>query len=477
MTLESESRVRMRRVTTAVIMLAACCMTLTGCEPVDTIMSYVGRETAESVADIATLGFVPDFSYEYEPQIPAVITDSVGYSLSGKKVIYIEGTDLAKDFEIISTRDDSSVYKGKLRKISADEQENKDAGSLYVGDFTEFAKEGTYRVFQENVGYSDEFVINNDSYSRLFEECYDKIEDAQYVKSDTLIYTLANLMFTKEIFGDEYTDDSFIKAGIEALISQQHPRLGVIYEELLDDDTLATISEELRNPASATINTEDMISLSATAEFAGVLAQYCYNYREEDPAFTAEVLRAAGKAYNYVERYREDVCADSLYYAAGELYRTTGQFKYRNAIVLYDNIAEEDRKKSDHDYTMLADVAYLSSAYKTDYVRCQSLMQYYRNKAAGISESATRQTFYVQSDIDKVDEDEILYNMMTLGLVSYVLSGREYAIVQSNYLHYLFGLNRDRVNYYLSPMREGGIPISEDIVQLSKMIFILGNGE
>ncbi len=467
----------MRRTAIAAALLAACTTMLTGCEPVDTIMSYVNRNTVESVADIATLGFVSDFSYEYVPQIPAVITDSMGYSQSGKKVIYIEGKDIAKEFEVIDIRDDEPVYKGKLRRLSSDEHENKDDRSLYVGDFTEFTKTGIYRIYQENVGYSNEFSVNNDSYSTLFEECYRKIEDAQYVRSDTLIYTLANLMLTKEIFGEEYSDDSFIKAGIEVLLAQQHPRLGVIYNELQDEDTLNTISEELKNPVEATISTDEMISLSATAEFAGVLAQYCYNYRDEDPAFTAEVLRAAGKAYNYVERYREDIYADSMYYAAVEMYRTTGQFKYRNAIVLYDNIDEEDKNISEHDYTMLADVAYLSSAYKTDYVRCQSLMQYYRNKAAGISESATRQTFYVQADIEELDEDEVLHNMMTLGLVSYVLSGREYAIVQGNYLHYLFGLNRGRVNYYLSPIREGHTPISEDIVQLSKMIFILGNGE
>lgn len=465
----------MRKGVLALIAIAG--ITLSGCGITDMIANSIYKTEPEPIADIATLGFVPNFEYEYTQQTPAVITDRIGYIPSGKKVIYIEGNDLDKHYKLVSSDGEETVFEGKLRKVSGDEKSKDGEKNLYIGDFSEFNQSGEFRIYQSDVGYSHKIHINNTCYSSIYSSCYDTIVDAEYMHTDALVYTLSNLIFTKEIYSNARTNDAFIKGGIEVLLEQQHPRLGALYKELQDEQTLNTIAEELKNPMSATIQTDEMISPSATAQFAGLMAQYYHEYREAEPELAITALRAGGRAYNYMERYRDEVSADSLYYAAAQLYRATGESKYRNAIAEYDNIEESKRDISKYDFTMLGDVAYLGSAYKTDYIRCENLMKSYRGKAAKISESATRQTYYVQPDIKDLSEDEILRNMMTLGLVSYILSGREYASVQSNYLHYLFGLNGDMANYFVTPMEDGGMPLSTDIVSLSRLIFILGNGE
>lgn len=434
---------------------------------------------SEPVADIATLGYEPVFTYDYSEQRPSIITDRVGYIPTGKKVIYIEGTDPAREYRIVRDGTEEVVFEGKLHRIteSDDKAASSTDNSIYIGDFTDLTEEGTYRAFQEDVGYSYEFSIGQDNYHALYTEAYKTITDAEYIQTSALIYTLSNLMLTHEIYEGAYTDDSFIRGGIEELLSQQHPRTGAVYQELQNAETLALIEEELSHPSTATIQTDSMISLSSTAELAGVLAQYYVNYYETDQPLAVQALRAAGKAYNYIDRFRDGVKSDSYYYASSELYRATGQYRYRKAIADYDLIPEQTRTVSDYDYTMLADVAYLSSGYKTDYVRCEELMGRYRDTASRISGSSSKQSFYVQADIDDISEDELLYNMMTLGLVSYILSGREYASVQSNYLHYMFGINKDMTNYYTEPFTQGRPPLNADIIALSKLIFILGNGE
>ncbi|MCR4754120.1 MAG: glycoside hydrolase family 9 protein [Lachnospiraceae bacterium] len=433
-------------------------------------------------AAIATLGLTPVFEYEYTEQCPAITTDRVGYIPTGKKVIYIEGTDPVREFCIINTDNDSVVYEGHLHRVSDDKNSDgkntvNTSSAVYIGDFSEFTSEGSYRAFQPDVGYSYEFEISPDNYHAMYMEAYKTVTDAEYIQTSALIYTLGNLMLTKEIYGNAYCGDAFIKGGIEVLMAQQHPRTGAVYQDLQTPDTLALIEEELKSPATATIQTDSMISLSATAELAGVLAQYYCNYIDVDQVSAQTALRAAAKAYNYVDRFRDGVSSDSLYFAASELYRATGQYRYKKSIADYDLIPEQTRIYSGYDYTMLADVAYLSSQYKTDYVRCEELMGRYRELASDISKSSGKQSYYVQSDIDKIGEGELLHNMMTLGLVSYVLSGREYASIQSNYLHYLFGINKDMTNYYTDPMAEGALPLNTDIINLTKLIFILASRE
>ena len=461
----------------AVGFLMAASLLLQGCGAFSLPASDTSDAPNEPLpaVDVATLGLSEDCTYEYVRQVPSIITDRIGYLPSSKKVIYIDHPDLSRQYCIINADTEEVIFEGELHRLSDDKNGNS-GHSFYIGDFSEFNTEGDYRIYQPDVGYSYEFRIGRDSYHHIYEESYKAITQAEYIQTSALIYTLSNLMLTREIYTNAYCNDAFITGGIELLLSQQHPRTGAVYSELQTPDTLALIEQELNSPANATIQTDSMISLSATAELAGVLAQYYCDYFDTDQATAVAALKAAGKAYNYIDRYRDSIPSDSLYFAASELYRATGQYRYKKAIADYDLIPVEDRTCSDYDHTMLADVAYLSSGYKTEYIRCEKLMTGYREIAAEISKSSTKQSFYVQNDIKDLSEDDILNNMMTLGLVSYVLSGHEYASIQANYLHYLFGINGEKTNYYTNSMN-GEKPLNTDIVRLSKLIFILGNGE
>ncbi len=453
---------------TCLVTICLACFCISSCGTADVSEA----PAAEQPVSIATLGFVPDFSYEYSEQIPHIITDRVGYSPTGKKVAYIKGNDLEKGYSIITSTGAETVYEGKLKKISEDGAKE----GLYIGDFSDFSRHGSFRIYQENVGYSYIFNIDDVSYNSVFNEAYNTIVRSEYSDTEALIYTLGNLLVTAQIYPNAYCNNGFIKGGIELLMTQQNPRTGAVYAELQDADTLSLIEEEMNDPAAATVDTDSMTSVSATAAYAGLLAQFYTAYLQDDPELANVSLREAVRAYAYAEKNATEEDAERMIYAACELYKATGQYKYRNAIETYDALKSNRLRKKDTDpynYDFLSDVAYLSTNFRTDYYRCETLMNKYSDAAGKISMSADRAHFYVQSDIDSMGKDDMLDNMMLLGLVGYVLSGREYSSIESNYLHYLFGLNRDMVNYYSEPIGEGETPLSLDAVRLSKLIFVL----
>ncbi len=411
------------------------------------------KSDVEAYSDIARLNYTPDFNYIKVPQSPSLITDRLGYDPSGKKVVFLRSDGVDSSYYIVDETTGDTVYEGTMSRLEIAEDESV---SLYIGDFSEFASEGTYRILQNDVGYSYPFKIEKDIYKNLYKDIYSRISTAKYNKTADLTYVLANLMMTKDIFEESYINETFLRNSIERLLKSQDPATGAVYDTL-------SISEELDGEES----------LTTTAEFAGVMAQFYLSHAEESDELVLAALQAAGRAYAYMDKYRDNVCDDSYYYASAQMYRATGGQKYRNAIALFDQIEEKGRQISQYDYQMLANVAYLKSNYKVDYNRCDEIMTGYLNDMVKLSELSDKQHYYVQSDIDELSQDQILDNMMKLGLVSYVVSGREYASIQGNYIHYLLGVNSNKRDYMLEGI--DGMPLGEDILELSKLIFILGS--
>ena len=109
-----------------------------------------------------------------------------------------------------------------------------------------------------------------------------------------------------------------------------------------------------------------------------------------------------------MEQYRGNTDTDAWYYAATELFRATGQYKYRNAIREYDAMEPGLKSRTVQNYTAMADFTYLSTTYGTDYARCAMLLDGYMDKAQSISVSSTRDNFYVLPDIAAMADGEII---------------------------------------------------------------------
>lgn len=417
-------------------------------------LSVEQKEAARSnLAGQDTLGLKPDFSYSFTQQTPSIIIDKVGYLPDRKKAVYITGKHLSKEFTIYNAMTKEKVYSGSLKKV----RELEDGKELYVGDFTNLTMNGIYKIYQEQVGYSYSFTINKAVYRNVSNQLIEEAEEYQYKNTSDLCYSLANMMLINEIYPTSQISKDFIAQSTKKLLLQQEQKTGAVSQMI-----------------GQTQNTE-MRSLSATAIFAGVLAQYYYNYKDLDLQLAKDCLNASLRAYQYIENYRDNVSPDCWYYAATQLYRITGHYRYRMAIAEYDKTVATLQSVSEYDFTMMADIAYLTTTYHTELLRCEGIMDQYMDRAQEISLKSSSDYFYVDADIDKKEEKEVLKDMKMLGVVNYVLSGREYSGIQENYIHYLLGSNIGKKNrlteqYTTQEMKE---PMNQDITKVADFIFIL----
>ena len=377
-----------------------------------------------------------------------IFVDDVGYYTSDKKLFLIragiENLD-GYSYTIENTADKSVVYSSTLSALSKEET---DFNTLYMGDFTELNRAGTYRIAIEDIGYSKDFIIGETIYSDLYSQVYAEIKDHTYNDDMELIRTLSGVMLTNEIYPASLADDGFVSDKVESLMNKY------ISNGALSQDMDANLS----------------------AALSGMLAQYAADYREKAPELTESALYTADKIFDSVMVSEEKPYDDCLYYAACELHRAQGYYPSVKVIedisVAYDNGVETT---SEYDYFLIAKVAYLSSTNRPDYDRCEKMLDGLRENVKNISDSCTRETFYVQPDADTIGEEGMLDNMMQLGLVGYILRGREYSSVQRNYLHYITGINAENKNYLKAHQENTKDNASGNTVLLSKLMFSLGS--
>lgn len=437
------------------LILCICCLVLNACS-----FFKEDEQPKQEVADEqVTLGLQPDFSYEIIEQKPHIYINKVGYETGSKKIVYIEGNNLEDTFYIVDTFSGKNVYKGSLKEMGILEETG---NHMYIGDFSIVDENGNYRVYNEDVGYSYSFMIDSDPYAVVRSELEAKINLYRYETVSSCVYVLSNLMLTKEIYPDSIPDKEFLIEKMEALLLMQSAQ-GAFPKDYMNVQCVK----------------EEEISLSATAEAAGVLAQFYHHYKVEEPQLAAKCLQASRKAFAYVERKRDNVDTDSWYYASAQLYRATGFVQYRNLIKEYDAIPVESRRTSLYDYTLIADWAYLSTNFATEYNRCNDIMDGYMEKAQKISLNSAKEHFSVGKNVDTMSKEEVLQDMKVLGLLCSVLGGREYRGIQENYLHFFLGANSGAVNH----LEEVGKPweeepaLKENPQWISEFLFILENVE
>ena len=415
-----------------------------------------------------TLGMVPDFSYAVEEQIPNIFIDSTGYCPEDKKIAFFVGNELDGSFEVRDIFSDETVYTGNFVEAA-------DMGGrmLYAGNFTGLVKEGKYYIRQSQIGDSYEFEISDSVYEKEFVVLERLAEEYTYTNVSDAAYTLTNMLFLQEMFGESGVDSLYIKDALTKLMYSQDTMSGAFYSKVLE--TPIEVPQTAAPAEGIAEVQEGMVSLTTTAQMAGLLAKYSYLYKAVEPAFATECLRASQKAYKYMEPYRSNIDTDAWYFAATELFRATGQYKYRNAIKEYDAMEPGLKSRSAQNYTVLADFTYLSTSYGTDYNRCGALLDGYMDRAQEISVNATKEYFFVHPDIDNMSDGDILDDMIVLGVVNHVLSGQEYEGIERNYIHYLSGTNMEAKDYLAKRMLVPDPAEGVNITNVAKLLVIFGN--
>lgn len=453
----------------ALIVTAA--MLLSGCAVNIPFPEKSKTEQAEPEFTLETLGLTPDFSYERPAEKPGIRTDRMGYLPESMKTAVFRGKKLPESFQVIAKDSGECVYEGDVR-MGGNEEDGILTG---YGTFTELKEEGSYYIQCERIGCSYYFEIGKEAYLETAKELGQLIEGAQsggntVRESMEICETLSYLLMTYEmyptlpakIWNSGYTEDEdtkingekffkMLRAETDLLLSIQDEKTGGVYKEAKTE----LIAEE----GGQALQPE--ISAEATAVYAGTMAKYSYLYQEYDWDYANICLKAAAKAWRYLDREERngtlpvgEVITGRIY-AASELYRASNERTYHNYMLQNSELMVN--RKEDL-YLLMGKVAYLSTRRQVDHELCSQMMSGLMENAGRIAAEGKKETFLVKEK----ETDAILWNMTALALTNYAIMNHEYVTVIENHLHYLLGRNEEAALLLEKP----------DSVQAAKLLLL-----
>lgn len=436
-----------------IALIMATCFLLSGCAGNLPFMNKEQDTQGEPSFTLETLGLEPDFSYMRKEEKPSVQVDRLGYLSKSAKIAVFQGKELPEKFQVVEKISGECVYEGEVRL----KEEAQDGIYTGYGNFTDLEEEGSYYIECDKIGCSYYFTIGDQVYLDMAKGYVKRIEeigsqaaadvqsDGYEIKAAEDICEMAGaLLATYEIYPEllgeiwppENTESEIpetvgsaffrmLRKETDWLLSMQNEKTGGIYE-----DESALLETEGNKQAG-----QQKISKEATAAFAGTMAKYSYLYQQYDWDYANTCLKAAAKAWRYLDSIQEYDVSGRLY-AASELYRASNEGIYHNYILQNQEIIlsqEEDF------YLLMGKVTYLSSKRGVDSALCSQFINGLMREAENIAEKAKEGLFLTEEK----ETDVILWKMTLLAMANYAIMNHEYVTVIENHVHYLLGRNEE----------------------------------
>lgn len=460
---------------------------LSGCAELDT--SPAGN--VEQEEEIVSLGLPPEFNYEVPVSLPDIMIDQVGYAQGSNKIAVFRGEILPDTYDLVESETGEVVYTGTIKKKGYNFLTGE---NISYGDFTDFTEPGTYYLQADIIGRSYSFMISDNPYSEIFiaalkryyysrcgltlssELAGDKAHNACHtntalLKEDTTIaldaaggwhidengqrdvikgcQAINNLLLAYELYGSVFTDETGIpesgngipdvmdevKYEIDWLLKMQDAESGAVYSAV----------SIINNADNAYQMYIESVTMEATIQFAATMAKFSYLYQSYDVDYATQCLRAADRAYRYVEKYPADVSEESCFFAAAELYRATGNYAYRNVVHQY--LEKEEKANISNDYVFWGCVTYLSTKQRVDVNLCEKVIKGLLSDVENISFASKNSKYLTEGNQDQNNNRELLQKMVRLAVVDHIITNHEYMTVLENHLHYFLGRNALSISY------------------------------
>lgn len=476
-------RIRIAAMILVLSLLAGC--TEAGSKGTDT---QTGNEITSMEAEA-------DLTYEVPVSKPSILINQLGYFTDGAKLAILTGSEMPDFFHVVDAESGDIVYTG----IPEDKGYNEDTKEYCsYGVFTEFQTAGTYYIEAPVLGRSYTFSLEQNIYDQVFREAckqyyYNRCgitltEEYAGAAAHNACHTgkamlredssvsidvsggwhqdekgqkdvvkasknIAVMLLAYELFQESFTDDAGIpesgnqvpdildeiKYEIEWLLKMQNQNTGEVYAGV------AVFEQKGTNPGKSADIYVEPASYEAGKAFAMVLAKFSYLYQNYDTEYATNCLKAADRAWKYVNLNDTTETDSWKFAAAAELYRAAGQFTYHKYIVEY--LTGENYKKGLDETSFLGCMTYISTKQKVTLSLCESAIKTIMDEAERVSQSA-RQSLYLTGGNEAQDNNgELLSNMMYLTAVDRIIKNHEYETIIENHLHYFMGRNAMAISY------------------------------
>jgi endoglucanase len=250
---------------------------------------------------------------------------------------------------------------------------------------------------------------------------------------------------------------------LDWLFKMQEPESGGLFHKLttLQFPGLAVLPEDDRADLYAM-----PISATATANFAAVMALASRIYRPFDSSFADRALAAAKKAWAWLEQnpdvpgfrnpsdvgtgeYGDERHIDERFWAAAELYRTTGENSYHEAFKRY---AGEPFSKTALGWADMGGYGTISYIWNdnADSSLKEKLKAELRSEADRLLAQAKQDGYRITLRPEQYrwgSNMDVMHNAMILLLVHRLFGGEAYEACALDHVHYLTGRNAMDISY------------------------------
>lgn len=358
----------------------------------------------------AAAGF--SVAYELPDMQPGVLVSRSGYPENGRKTVIFRGKKLPGHYEIIDRTEKTVIFTGDLQDVVYNALTEEYNG---YGDFSELTAEGEYEIRCDYIGYSYPFTIEKGGLSGKLAEGINELKGPESLADDEIeeaCRTVSMLLLSYELYGGVYTQDA---------------------------DTEEAFFAVLRNYIEWLYGKLDNSDYEETAWISAVLAKFSYSYQKKDSNYATSCLQAADKAWKTVSQ-EKDTPPELLFYAAGELYRATGQKKYSK---VQEEAAERLPETVDNGAQTFGTFTYASTKRKIDVELCGKMLMVLLNRAEEIAACAKDMPYGIGSSITTGEQMQVWWEGVLIASCNYVITNNEYGTLTENYARYFEGINEE----------------------------------
>lgn len=483
--------------TVGILTALLCMLLLAGCEE-----EFPAETATQQTEDMITsMEAEPVLSYEVPKSVPGILVNQLGYTTGSSKVAVFRGREMPGQFYVKEESSQKIVYTGTL-EIKKQDSVSKEV-SCY-GDFSAVISPGVYYIEAPILGRSYSFEIGEAVYAPLFDEackqyyynrcgmtlteeyagdgahnaCHTAKAVSQTDTSLTLdasggwhqdekgqknmmtaARTVSTLLLAYELYPQVFSDNcgipesgngvpdilDEIKYEIDWMLKMQQQESGAVYAGV---SVYAKSGDASSKAAEIYV---EPISLDAGKAFAMALAKFSYLYQNYDTVYATNCLKAADRAWKYVELNENNKETDEWEFAAAaELYRASGQTSYSAHATRF--LREKKYETVWNETTMLGCVTYLSTKHVVNTTYCENVMNYLMAKAEDISYVARDAVYFTAGTKEQDNDTQLLFEMMCLSVVNHIISNHEYETIIENHLHYFTGRNITAYNHISDPV-------------------------
>lgn len=347
------------------------------------------------------------------PQVkPNILVDQRGYMVSSDKEVAVKGKTLPEEFRLVDAETGKVVYSGVIEEVNYSEE-----AKLYSGlaVFSDYTVEGTYYLECDIIGRSLDFVVQGDTYEKLFLEVYQEMIVACQEQKGTV-------------------------SDITALLTAYEWYPGIFPDE--DWDEIPDVLEEIAAWIERCEKTEDHTNDGPL--YVAALAKFSYLYQKYDIRYATECLQHASAVF---EQLQKPIGKDAdNFYALTELYRATGMATYRNQIKDYAAFFKDNTSYLEEQSYLYGAMTYIATRQSVDVDMCDVFMDSVMSRGEEISKLYEEMIHPVTAKNNGADD--LLKRVRELSCCNYILNNYQYTGIMEEFLHYLLGENVESVCFY-----------------------------